>query len=112
LWGKHTAAANKKVARAKCAAFDADALDQVKFHKVTIELPDIEGLEQIGAPALRVELACALFERGQIGKTGGAALAGLDFFSFQSALTERGISAYSQEDWQQDLATIKALESK
>ena len=39
---------------------------------MTIELPDIEAVEKLSPAELRLELACALYERGRVGKVGGA----------------------------------------
>jgi predicted HTH domain antitoxin len=61
---------------------------------------------------LRLELACALYAQGKIGKVGGADLAGVDFFAFQSALGERGISSYTVEMIEDDLANLRALRQK
>ena len=58
---------------------------------------------------LRLEVACALYARGQIGKVGGAQLTGIDFFTFQQALGERGIASYTDEMLDGDLAAIKTL---
>jgi predicted HTH domain antitoxin len=76
---------------------------------MTIELPDIEAVEKLSPSELRLELACALVERGRVTKVTGAQLAGLDFFEFQRALGERAISTVTDEMFQQDLATLKAL---
>jgi predicted HTH domain antitoxin len=73
---------------------------------VTIELPELKGV----TPAeLKLELACALFARGKIGKVGGADLAGVSFFEFQRALGERQIESYTVEMLEQDLKTLKTL---
>ena len=58
---------------------------------------------------LRLELACALYARGQIGKVRGAELAGVDFFTFQKALEYRSIPLYTEEMLTDDLATLKTL---
>ena len=76
---------------------------------MTIELPDIEAVENMSPTELRLELACALYERGRIGKIAGAELAGVDFFEFQRALGERGIGSYTEEMLDEDLATLKSL---
>ena len=76
---------------------------------MVIELPEIQGLEPLSPEELRVELACALYARGRIGKVTGAELAGVDFFTFQRALGERGIAAYSEQMLEDDLVTLKAL---
>lgn len=76
---------------------------------MTINLPDIEAVEMLSAAELRLELACALFQRGRLGKIAGAELAGIDFFEFQRALGERGITSSSEERLDADLAALKAL---
>lgn len=58
---------------------------------------------------LKLELACALFARGKIGKVGGANFAGVGFFEFQRALGEREIESYTKEMYEQDLKSLKAL---
>ena len=76
---------------------------------MTIELPD-EALEASQTPQeLRLELACALYARGRIGKVAGTRLAGVDFFTFQRALGERSIPLYSEAMLTEDLATLQHL---
>ena len=58
---------------------------------------------------MRLELACALHARGRIGKVAGAELAGVDFFAFQEALGERGISTYTVDDLHGEIASLKGL---
>jgi predicted HTH domain antitoxin len=76
---------------------------------MTLELPDVEGVEKLTASELRLELACALFERGRVTKISGAELAGVDFFEFQRALGERRIPSITDSMLDSDLATLKAL---
>jgi predicted HTH domain antitoxin len=76
---------------------------------MTIELPDIEAVEKLSPSELRLELACALYDRGRITKITGAELAGVDFFEFQRALGERRIATVTEEMFESDLATLKAL---
>jgi predicted HTH domain antitoxin len=76
---------------------------------MTIELPDIEAVEKLSPSELRLELACALIERGRITKVTGAQIAGVDFFEFQRALGERGIASVTEEMFQSELAALKAL---
>jgi predicted HTH domain antitoxin len=76
---------------------------------MTIELPDIEAVEKLSPAELRLELACALYDRGRLTKTSGAELAGVDFFEFQRALGERGIASVTEEMFEADLAALKAL---
>ena len=76
---------------------------------MTIELPDIEAVERLSPAELRIELACALFERGRLGKVEGAQLAGVNFFEFQRALGDRQIASYTDQMLAADLETLKSL---
>lgn len=76
---------------------------------MTIELPDIQGVEKLSASELRLELACALFKRSRVSKITGAEVAGVDLFEFQRALGERGIESVTDEMFEGDLATLKTL---
>ena len=58
---------------------------------------------------LRLELACALYARGRIGKIVAAEMAGLDFFALQHALKERGIPLYTEQMLAGDQQTLKSL---
>lgn len=48
-----------------------------------LKLPDCPPTRELLPEALRLELVCALYARGRVGKTGGAELAGVDLVSFQ-----------------------------
>ena len=74
---------------------------------MTLELPDLP--VSLTPQELRLELACALYARGRIGKGGGSRLAGVDFFTFQRALGERRIPLYTESMLDEDLATLKRL---
>ena len=76
---------------------------------MTIELPDEPLAQDLTQQELRLELACALYARGRIGKVAGSQLAGVDFFSFQSALGERQIPQYTEKMLAEDLETLKRL---
>ena len=76
---------------------------------MTLVLPDTPITEGLSEQELKLELACALYARGKTGKVGGAELAGVDFFTFQGALTERGIPLYTIEMLDEDLQTIHDL---
>ena len=76
---------------------------------MTIELPALAEDGRFTTEELRLELACALYARGRIGKVEGAGLAGVDFFTFQRALGERQISAYTDEMLVGDVAALKKL---
>jgi len=75
---------------------------------MTLELPDAETKDFTPAE-LRLELACALYARGRVGKVRGAEIAGVDFFTFQGALGERGIPMYTMEMLQEDMEALKKL---
>ena len=70
-----------------------------------IELPDLPAGEQLTAEEIRLELACALYARGRIGKIAATEMAGVDFFSFQRALSERGVPLYTQQMLASDIQT-------
>jgi len=76
---------------------------------VTIELPDEALGENLTAPELRLELACALYAQGRIGKVSGSRLAGVDFFTFQRALVERHTPLYTEAMLADDVASLKHL---
>lgn len=76
---------------------------------MTIELPDIEATAHFSPAEARLELACAFYARGRLGKIAGAELAGVDFFTFQRALGERGISTVTEPMLAEDLETLKSL---
>jgi predicted HTH domain antitoxin len=76
---------------------------------VTIELPDESLNERLTPQELRLELACALFARGRVGKVAGSRLAGVDFFTFQRALSQRSIPLYTEKMLTEDLATLRRL---
>lgn len=75
---------------------------------MTLELPDRE-MKNFTPEELRLELACALYARGKIGKVAGAELAGIDFFSFQQALGDRRIPTYTIEMLHEDVEVLKKL---
>jgi predicted HTH domain antitoxin len=76
---------------------------------MTITLPDIPDAPSLSPAEVRLELACALYARGRIGKVTAAEYAGVDFFTFQRALGERGISTYTDEALANDLQSLKEL---
>ena len=64
---------------------------------MTIELPDGSQNEGLTPEEIRLELACALYARGRIGKVAATEMAGVDFFTFQRALSERGVPFYTEQ---------------
>ena len=66
---------------------------------MTIELPDVPANERLTPEEARLELACALYARGRIGKVAATQMAGMDFFTFQRALSERGVRSTPSKCW-------------
>lgn len=75
---------------------------------LTLHLPDEPAASRWTEDDLRLELACAMHARGRLSKTAGAEMAGLDFFSFQEALAERGIATDTVADLHEDMAALRA----
>ena len=73
---------------------------------MTLELPDLPASERLTAEEIRLELACALYARGRIGKVTATEVAGVDFVTFQRALTERGVPLYTQQMLASDLQAL------
>ena len=74
-----------------------------------IEVPDVATGEKLTPEELRLELACALFARGRIGKVAASEMAGLDFFAFQRALGGRHIPLYTEDMLADDVASLQKL---
>ena len=66
-------------------------------------------MQALSPSEVRLELACALYARGKIGKVTGAELSGIDFFSFQKALMERNIFSVTEPMLDEDLLNLKVL---
>ena len=79
---------------------------------MTIELPDVAAGERLTPEEIRLELACALYARGRIGKVEATEMAGVDFFTFQRALSERGVPLYTQQMLASDLQSLNETFSK
>jgi len=73
---------------------------------VTLELPDLPAGERLTSEEIRLELACALYARGRIGKVAATEMAGVDFFTFQRALSERGVPLYTEQMLASDLQSL------
>ncbi len=73
---------------------------------MTIELPDVPADERLTPEELRLELACALYARGRIGKVAATQMAGVDFFTFQRALGERGVPLYTEQMLASDIQSL------
>jgi predicted HTH domain antitoxin len=73
---------------------------------MTIELPDVPAGDRLTPEEIRLELACALYARGRIGKVAATEMSGFDFFNFQRALSERGVPLYTQQMLTSDLQAL------
>jgi predicted HTH domain antitoxin len=73
---------------------------------VTLELPDLPASERLTAEEIRLELACALYARGRLGKVTATEVAGVDFVTFQRALSERGVPLNTQQMLASDLQSL------
>jgi predicted HTH domain antitoxin len=62
---------------------------------VLLDLPDSALTRDLPPETLRLELACALFGRGRLGKVAAAELAGVSLVAFQRALGERQTESYT-----------------
>jgi predicted HTH domain antitoxin len=76
---------------------------------MSIELPDIQAVEKLSPSELRLEVACALYQKGYIGKIAASEFAGVNYFEFQRALGIRGIDSYTEERLETDLSALKTL---
>ena len=76
---------------------------------MTITFPDLPETARLAPDEVRLELACALYSRGRIGKLTGAQMAGVDFFDFQRALEERGVALYTEQMLADELRTLEEL---
>ena len=76
---------------------------------VTFTLPDSIENTRLTPEEIRLELACALYARGRIGRVAATELAGVEFFSFQRALGERHIPICTDQMLEEDLAALKIL---
>jgi predicted HTH domain antitoxin len=79
---------------------------------MTIELPDVPAADQLTPDEIRLELACALYARGRIGKVAATQMAGVDFFTFQRALSERRVPLYTEQMLASDLQFLNETSSK
>ena len=79
----------------------------------TLEIPD-ELLEQAGLSEreAKIELACRLFDLGELSLWSAAVLAGLDRHEMEDELLDRHIAIYrpTTDDLLTDLATLKRLD--
>ena len=53
-----------------------------------------------------MELACALYARGRFGKVAATEMAGVDFFTFQRALSQRGVPLYTPQMLAADIQSL------
>jgi len=73
---------------------------------MTIELPDVPAGDPLTSEEIRLELVCALYARTRIGKVAATEMSGVNFFTFQRALSERGVPLYTQQMLTLDLQAL------
>ena len=71
-----------------------------------MEIPDMPANIRLTPEELRLELACALYARGRLGKVAATEMAGVDFFAFQRALGERRIPLYTEQMLASDIQSL------
>jgi len=59
-----------------------------------------------------LELACALYARGRLRKVAATEMAGVDFFTFQRALSERGVPLYTPQMLAADIQSLNESSPK
>jgi predicted HTH domain antitoxin len=79
---------------------------------MTITLPDLPGLRDIGEGDILLDLACGAYAAGHLSRQLAAEVAGVSRQVFDEALYRRRISTYSEEMLQQDLETLRAISSR
>jgi predicted HTH domain antitoxin len=77
-----------------------------------LELPDERLPAESSPEMLRLELACALYARGKLGKIGAAELAGVSLRDLMAALAERGVETYTLEMLERDETNLERLFSR
>ncbi len=74
-----------------------------------LELPDSSLTRDLSPEMLRLELGCALYARGKLGKIAAADLAGVSLTAFQRALGERKIESYTSDMLEADERNLRRL---
>ena len=74
-----------------------------------IEAPEASPGDGRSPEDLRLDLACALYAKGSLGKVRAAEFAGVDFFTLQRALGERHVPMYTEQRLADDLQSLKEL---
>jgi len=79
---------------------------------VSIEIPrEVLHATHMTADELRCELAISLFQQGKLSFGKAREMAGMNFWAFQQLLGSREIPIhYTNEDYEQDLGTLKDLD--
>lgn len=76
---------------------------------MTLTLPDDPALEDLTESDICLDLACALFARGQVSKLVAARIAGVELFEFDSELERRNIPSCTAESLAEDMDAIRTL---
>lgn len=76
---------------------------------MTITLPDDPALLHLDEAQLKIDLACGLFAAGRISRGVAARIAGMDSLPFDEELFRRKIPTFTEEMFEQDLASLERL---
>ena len=76
-------------------------------------MPTLELPPHVDEARARLLLAVALFQEDEVSVGKAAEIAGLSYRAFLDALHKRGIPAYvyTEEMWEQDLATLRKMDA-
>ena len=79
---------------------------------MTIILPDVPALRGIAEGDILLDLACGGYAAGHLSRQSAAEVAGVSRHAFDQALYARHIPTFTEEMLEQDLETLRALDSR
>lgn len=79
---------------------------------MTITLPDLPALDHIGERDILLDLACGGYAAGHLSRQSAADVAGVSRYEFDQALFSRRIPTFTEEMLEQDLETLRELDSR
>jgi predicted HTH domain antitoxin len=79
---------------------------------MTITLPDLPALNDMGEEGILLDLACGAYAAGHLSRQLAADLAGISRYDFDTALYTRRIPSFTEEMLAQDLETLRIFGSR
>ncbi|GEP43675.1 UPF0175 family protein [Brevifollis gellanilyticus] len=79
---------------------------------MTITLPDLPALKNVGEEEILLDLACGAYAARHLSRQLAADVAGVSRHDFDEALYARRIPSYTEDMLAQDLETLRALGSR